>query len=300
MVVEFPKLQGVMGRIYASIEKEPDDIAVAIEEHYRPIQSGGILPETRTGVLLAISDKIDSICGCFSVDMIPTGTSDPYALRRQGIGIIQIILNKGFLFSLKDLIIKNMALFNEKKEGHFFDIVDNVYVFLQGRMTHLLMEEGLAKDAISAVIGASADCVPDVWEKVKALEKRRTSVDFEPIAIAFKRVVNIIKKSADIQSANIKSDKAYDVDEHLFEHASENVLFSSYKDVAKKISKSMNQRDFDKALDDIAKLRDPVDAFFDNVMVMAENEELRINRIALLRDIAGLFGMFADFSKLST
>jgi len=299
MVVEFPKLQGVMGRIYASIEKEPDEIAVAIEEHYRPIQSGGILPGTRTGALLAISDKIDSICGCFSVDMIPTGTSDPYALRRQGIGLIQIILNKGFLFSLKDLIVKNMTFFHKESEKSFSHIVDNVYTFLQDRMTHLLMGEGFAKDTISAVIGALPDCVPDVWEKVKALEKRRASADFEPIAVAFKRVVNIIKKSADIQSADIKSGNACEVDEHLFEHASENVLFSSYKDVAKKISKSMHQRNFDNMLDEIAQLRDPVDAFFDHVMVMAEDEALRINRLALLRDISGLFGMFADFSKLS-
>jgi len=227
--------------------------------------------------------------------MIPTGTSDPYALRRQGIGIIQIILDKGFLFSLKDLIIKTIALFNEKKEEHCSDITDKVYAFLQGRMIHLLMEEGFAKDTISAVIGTSTNCVPDVWEKVKALEKRRASVDFEPIAAAFKRVVNIIKKAD-----NIKSDKVYDVDEHLFEHESEEVLFSSYKDISKKISESMNQRNFDKVLYDIAQLRDPVDAFFDNVMVMAEVEALRINRIALLRNIAGLFGMFADFSKIST
>lgn len=295
VVVEFPKLQGVMGRFYALMEKEPDDVAVAIEEHYRPVRSGAALPATITGALLGISDKIDSICGCFSINMIPTGASDPYALRRQGIGIIQIILDKGFLFSLNDLLTKSLTLFNEKTGHDFPKTQDKIYSFLKDRMIHILNEDGYAKDTIAAVVEASADCIPDVWEKVKSLEKLRASADFEPIAAAFKRVVNIMKKSADI-----KSDKEHNVDENLFEHEFERALFSSYKNIAKKASASMNERNFDKALYDMAQLRNPVDAFFDNVLVMAENEALRNNRLTLLSNIAVFFGTFADFSKVST
>jgi len=292
VVVEFPKLQGIMGRVYASVTKEPAAVATAIEEHYRPIYSGGELPETTEGAILAIVDKIDNICGLFSVGLIPTGASDPYALRRQGIGIVHIMFDKDFSFSLRDMIEKSIKLFGVKGAKKIREIADKVNTFLYNRMTHQLAEEGFSKDVIAAVASVSADNVPDLWNRVQALQDLKTAPDFEPLAVAFKRVVNIIKKA--------KAFKAKPVEESLFKHDSESALYSDYKKVKKKVSDSLDKGDLEKALHEIASLRDTVDAFFDGVLVMAKETKIRSNRLSLLKHIADLFETIADFSKIST
>lgn len=292
VVYEFPNLQGVMGRTYALIKKEPQAVAAAIEEHYRPIYSGGPLPETVIGALLGIADKIDSICGFFSVGLIPTGASDPYALRRQGIGIIQIMHDKGFSFSLRELIEKSLSIYGIKGAKKIKEMADPIYTFIQNRITYQLVEEGFSKDVIAAVADADADNVPNVWNRVRALQDLKAAADFEPLAIAFKRVVNIIKK------ADLPARKK--VDEKLFEHESESALYSAYKDMKGKISNHLVKGHFDQALREIAKLRDPVDTFFDSVMVMSKEKKVRNNRLTLLWMISELFGLFADFSKIST
>ncbi len=296
VVGEFPKLQGIMGRVYAAIAGELPTVSTAIEEHYRPTRSGGTLPETMTGAVLSIADKIDSICGCFSVGLIPTGASDPYALRRQGIGIIQIINDKGFSFSIRGIIEKSLNLLSAKGIKVKDDVAEKVYTFLKNRMAHLLAEKGYSKDVVAAVTSASADNVPDVTNRTVALEKLKAEKDFEPLAITFKRVVNIIKKSGNIKTTGM----AGEVNEKIFEHESESALLSAYKEVERNVSEKMSQGFFDQALLDIASLRDVVDAFFDGVMVMAENKNIQNNRLALLSLIAALFGKFADFSKIST
>ena len=292
VVVEFPKLQGVMGRIYALNAGEPDNIAYAIEEHYLPNYSGGPLPKTLTGSILSIADKIDSICGCFVAGLIPTGASDPYALRRQGIGIVQIMLNKDFSFSIVEMIEKSMKLFSQKSDDTFKKNVADVYSFLKNRIAHLLAEEGFSKDIISAVISVTADHVPNIWSRVRALEKLKIKPDFEPLFIAFKRVVNIIKKA--------EQPKRKVVDENLFQYKCETALFEAYKEVKNKVFDDLDKGLFDQALYDIASLRGVVDDFFDGVMVMADDLDLRENRLAMLINIANMFGMFADFSKIST
>jgi glycyl-tRNA synthetase beta chain len=292
VVVEFPKLQGVMGKHYALASGLPGPVAVAIEEHYRPSYSGGPLPETIPGAILAIADKMDSICGCFSVGLFPTGVSDPYALRRQGIGIVQIMLEKGFSFSLNGLIEKTLKLFDEQDGGKIQETADKVHLFLKNRMAHLLSEDGYSKDVIAAVVDVSVDHVPNVWKRVRALETLKSEPDFEPLAVAFKRVVNIIKKAGEF--------KAADVNENLFQHESESALYETYRAVKKKVAGDLEKGMFDRALHDIALLRNPVDAFFEGVMVMAEDADLRRNRLNLLRQVSGLFERFADFSKIST
>ncbi|MFH1580481.1 MAG: glycine--tRNA ligase subunit beta, partial [Pseudomonadota bacterium] len=292
VVVEFPKLQGVIGRVYASAAGEPDVVASAIEEYYRPTYSGGRLPETETGAILAIADKIDSICGCFIAGLIPTGASDPYALRRQGIGIVQIMLDKGFSFSLSELIEKSVTLFGERNTDEIKKISDRIYLFLQNRIAYLLSEKGFSKNVIAAIVSVSADNVPDVWNRARALEKLKTKPDFEPLAIAFKRVVNIIKQAAPVH--------VVDIDESLFEHECEAVLFADYKKIKEKVLDDLDKGLFEQALFDIASLHDSVDAFFDGAMVMAENSSIRNNRLSLLKQIEKLFRLFADFSKIST
>ncbi len=289
VVGEFPKLQGVMGRIFATVSGELSTVACAIEEHYRPVYSGAPLPETPVGAIVSISDKIDSIVGCFSVGLKPTGAADPYALRRQGIGIIQIMQDQGFTFSLSGLIEESLKEFQPDDSKA---VRDQVHTFLQNRMTGLLAEDGFSKDAIAAVLNASCDNIPETWSKVDALEKLKAKPDFEPLAAAFKRVVNIIKKADDIQAGEIKP--------ALFEHPSEAALVDAYESVNRQIEEDLARGSFDQALVKIATLRDTVDDFFEGVMVMADDRDVRHNRLLLLAQIAALFGKIADFSKIST
>ncbi len=299
VVIEFPKLQGVMGSIYASAAGEPAPVATAIGEHYLPTYSGGPLPVTTAGALLSIADKIDSICGCFSAGLIPTGTSDPYALRRQGIGIIQIMLEKGFPFSLREMLEKSLSLFDNQDPSEIQETTGKVSSFLQDRMARLLTEEGFSKDVIAAVVNVSVDHVPNVWNRVRALEKLKAKPDFEPLAIAFKRVVNIIKQARNSVNGEIDN-VTKSVAEKLFQDACEHALFAAYKNIKIKVDHDLGTGNFDQALLDIASLRDPVDDFFDGVLVMTDDMKLRYNRLALLKQLSDLFGIFADFSKIST
>ncbi len=292
VVVEFPKLQGVMGRVYAKVANEPQDVAAAIEEHYRPTYSGGRLPETSTGAVLAIADKLDSICGCFSVGLKPTGASDPYALRRQGIGIINIMLSKKFSVSLNQMIVQALQPFADKAQSSIDAIAADIYTFLSNRMSRQLTDEGFSKDVIAAIISTRVDSVPDVWSRVKALQGLKGAPDFEPLAVAFKRVVNIIRKAEDVSEAS--------VNEALFQHASEKDLLAAFTTVQAGALGHLDAGRFEAGLLAIASLRDPVDAFFDGVLVMAEETDIRRNRLALLGAIAGLFNKFADFTKLLT
>ncbi len=292
VVVEFPKLQGVMGRIYAAKDGETEQVSTAIEEHYRPVRSGGELPETDIGSVLSIADKMDSICGCFSAGFVPTGAADPYALRRQGIGIVQIMHNRKLKFSLSSLIEKSVSLFEKSDAERVSEISGDVYNFLSSRISHLMAEEGFSKDVISAVTSVSVDCLPDAWEKVKALEKLKNEPDFEPLAISFKRVANIIKKA--------KGYSAGRVDKTLFQEESEENLYSDLEDVTRHVSENLESGHFSQALYDIASLKNSVDTFFDDVLVMDDNIKIRNNRLSLLGEVASLFENIADFSMIST
>ena len=289
VVGEFPNLQGIMGRVYALAAGEVPDVAAAIEEHYRPTHSGGKLPETMAGALVAVADKIDSICGCFHVGLIPTGAADPYALRRQSLGILQILLEKNLPVPLDDLIRTSLGLFEKIEGAPIADTAPQVLGFFKTRMAHLLLESGYSKDVIAAVTETSVAHVPNVWRRTAALEALKTLPDFEPLAIAFKRVVNIIKK-ADQEGRGI--------DVQLFEDPSEAGLFSDFNRVKMLVLSKLEKGLFEQALLDIASLRPSVDAFFDGVLVMAPDDRVRNNRLGLLRAIADLFGLMADFSKM--
>ncbi len=296
MVGEFPDLQGIMGRVYVKVAGESEEVAMAIEEHYRPTHSGGTLPETQTGSVLSIADKMDTICGCFSAGLVPTGASDPYALRRQGIGIVQIMLKNLYTFSLKRLIEHGLSLYGEKAEGKVKEITDSILDFLMHRISHMLSEQGYSKDVIQAVVSVSIDNIPDTWNRVRALENLKSRPDFEPLAIAFKRVVNIIKKEGyyDTDAAPLE------VNVKLFEDDSETGLYNANREIREKVRLNLIHSDYEKALQDIASLKEPVDNFFDSVMVMTEDMKIRENRLALLKNIAELFDNIADFSKIAT
>ncbi len=288
VVGEFAKLQGIMGRVYAGVANEKGDIPAAIEEHYRPTHSGGELPRTRTGVLLAIADKLDTICGCFSVGLIPTGASDPYALRRQGIGIVQIMLQHGLDNSLKDAISAGLEAFDIEPGA---SVAEQIYAFIQNRVTRMLVDEGYDKDVVAAVASVSIDNLPDVWKRTAALQTLKGAEDFEPLAAGFKRVVNILRKTE--VAADVAPDPA------RFVEAAEKVLYGAYSETKENVGELLCNGNLEKALRVIATLRQPVDRFFEDVMVMTDDQPLRENRLALLNAIAGLFNRMADFSKIA-
>ena len=290
MVGEFPKLQGIMGRVYAGDQGESPAVATAIEEHYRPIASGGALPETPAGAVLAIADKMDTICGCFRAGLVPTGAADPYALRRQGIGVIQIMRQRSFGFPLAAVVAKSLGLF-EGGDGTPPDTAAKILSFIEGRMASILAEEGLAKDTVAAVLGIPVESVPAVWQRAAALQQLKDKPDFEPIAVSFKRVVNIIRRAEGFTAGEVRED--------LFVHPSEAGLLAAYRSVHGLVQDDLRRGLYAEALGRVATLRQPVDAFFDDVMVMVEEAEVRQNRLSLLALVAGLFDTFADFSKLS-
>jgi len=288
MVYEFPELQGVMGREYALLEGEDPRVAKAIFEHYLPTQAGGELPSDHVGAFVSLADKIDSICGCFSVGLIPTGTADPYALRRCAIGILAIIVDNGYAISIPELVEKSVALLEAKRQRPAAEIVAEVVEFIRLRLVNLLTGQDYPVDVVDAVLSAAFSEPVDAVERVKALAALKGREDFEPLSVAFKRVGNIIKGGLE-----------QDVDPTLFEADCEKVLFEQLQQVQTKVAELVAAGNYVVALETIAGLRAPVDAFFDGVMVMAEDQAVKNNRLALLTSISGLFKGVADFSRIA-
>lgn len=288
MVYEFPELQGIMGREYALLEGEDPRVAKAIHEHYLPIQSGGDLPSDNVGAFVSLADKVDTICGCFGVGLIPTGTADPYALRRNAIGILNILLDRGYRLSLRDLVGRSIALLEPKLTRSADETAGEVREFIRLRFFNMLTSQGYPQDVVDAVLSASFDDVLDALARVKALSDLKGQEDFQPLAVAFKRVVNIIKGGV-----------AQTPDPALFEAPCEEELAAALAQVGAETEGLVGAGDYASALRAIASLREPVDAFFDGVMVMAKDERVRTNRLALLTGVARLFAGIADFSRIA-
>jgi len=287
MVGEFPEVQGIMGREYALLEGEDANVANAIAEHYLPIQAGGELPSSDIGAFVSIADKLDTICGCFSVGLIPTGAADPYALRRATIGIISIILDKGYRLSLVELISRSLDLLSSKLNRPKEQVAREVLEFFRGRFINLLGNE-FASDVVDAAVSADFDDLVGVKARVVALAGFKSHPDFEPLTVAFKRIGNIIKEGTDAL-----------VDPSLFQEDAEGVLYQAFHDVKIKAGAAIEQGAWLDALTRIAGLRGPVDGFFDKVMVMAEDQQVRTNRLALLTVIDRMLGRIADFSRIA-
>ncbi|GAM08894.1 glycine--tRNA ligase beta subunit [Geobacter sp. OR-1] len=287
MVGEFPEVQGIMGREYALHDGEDAEVASAIAEHYLPTQAGGELPATDVGAFVSIADKMDTICGCFGVGLIPTGSADPYALRRAALGIINIILDKEYREPLNGFIKVALDLLEPKLTRKREDVHSDVLEFFKGRFVNL-MADRYPSDGVDAVVAVGFDDLVDAVARIAALAAFKGRDDFEPLAVAFKRVCNIVKDGVDVA-----------IDVSLFQDPAETALNAAFSGVKAKVAAAVAERDYLSALTEIASLRPPVDAFFDKVMVMAEDERIRINRLALLTGIARLFGGIADFARIS-
>ncbi len=295
MVGEFATLQGVMGREYARISGEPEEVSEAIFEHYLPRFAEDELPSSETGAVVSISDKLDTIVGCFSIGLIPTGTADPYALRRQCLGIINIILDKKYVLSLKKSIKKSVSLIGDKAERSAEETIEDVLNFFRGRLSNLFTSRGFSHDVVESILTLGVDDIADIASRIDALQQMKKEPDFEPLAIAFKRVVNIITGKA---SVNIDPSAVPDKD--LFEQQEENKLFDKYVEIKDQVKDLMAQKSYLEALKIIASIRETVDGFFDSVLVMAEDKKVMQNRLALLCGVNSLFTGFADFSKISS
>ena len=295
MVREFPELQGVVGGLYSRAQGESEEIADAVYDHYRPVGLDDPIPRNLTGCAVAFADKLDSVVGCLAVGIAPTGSSDPYALRRAALGIVKIILEKKLPVSLSLAIgAAGKALLTHKpKRGVTPDQEAKILDFILDRARFVYREkEQFAYDEVAAVFRAGADDLVDTQKRLLALRAIRKSRNFEPLAVSFKRIRKILEK------AGVASGGGGQVNPELFESAAERELHSAAQAAASKVQSLKRGGKYQEALEAIANLRPVVDKFFDGVMVMAENEEVRKNRLALLAQLLGEFTTIADFSEI--
>jgi glycyl-tRNA synthetase beta chain len=295
MVREFTELQGIVGGLYARAQGEPDEIADAVYDHYRPVGLEDPIPRNLTGCAIALADKLDSVVGCFAVGVVPTGSSDPYALRRAALGIVKIILEKKLPVSLSLAVgAASKALLTHKpKRGVTPEQETQILDFLLDRAKFVFRErEGFGYDEVSAVFRAGADDLVDAQKRLVALKAIRKSKNFEPLAVSFKRIRKILEK------ANIAPGEPRQVNPDLFESPAERELYLAVREAAARVHTHKRAGKFQEALEIIAGLRKVVDQFFDGVMVMAENEGVRANRLALLAELLREFTTVADFSEI--
>jgi len=295
MVREFTELQGVVGGLYARAQGESDEVADAIYDHYRPVGLDDPIPRNLTGCAVALADKVDSIVGCFSVGVVPTGSSDPYALRRAALGIVKIILEKKLYVSLSSFIAAagKALLTYPPKKAITEQQEKQVLEFLLERARFVLREKsGYAYDEVNAVLRAGSDDLVDVEKRLKALKAIRKSKNFEPLAVSFKRIRRILEK------ANLGTEVLH-INKDIFEKDAERELYAAVRKAAGKVTEDKRAGRYQEALEEIAGLRKAVDQFFLDVMVMAEDEAVRNNRLALLAELLREFTTIADFSELA-
>ena len=287
VVGEFPKLQGVMGREYALVAGEDPKVADAIAEHYLPRFAGDVLPGSVEGMCVGIADRIDTITGCFAAGLIPSGSEDPYGLRRQAIAILAMLFDRNQGLSLAALIAEACKQHGLKK-ADAAKVESEALDFFRQRLAGMLAAEGLRPDVVDAALSVSFDDPLVAKEKVKALDAWRTSEDYQPLVTALKRAGNILPKQFEgsVKKSILKDD-------------AEKALHAAYTDIKDRVKEKTAKLDFRGALADIATLRKPVDTFFDKVMVMDKDAEVKNNRLALLAGVTGLFSGIADFSRLA-
>jgi glycyl-tRNA synthetase beta chain len=289
MVGEFPSLQGVMGCQYARLSGESPEVAEALFTHYLPRHADDELPQDKVGALVGLADRLDTICGCFGVGLSPTGTADPYGLRRHALAVIRILRSQGLHLDLVAAVALALELLKEKISRTPEETALEVLDFFQTRLQRLLLTEGFDHETITAVLAAGCRDVVDAADKVQALAAVRQSPEFPALATAFKRVINIAQGA-----------EPGEVTPLLFEQSEENILYESMELMELEVTRALESRDYPGVCRALAALRGPVDTFFEKVMVMAEDANLRRNRLALLLRISQTFLLMADFSKITT
>ncbi len=285
MVNEFTELQGVIGEKYALLYGESEQTARAIREHYMPLHANGQLPRTLAGSIVSVADKLDTIAGCISVGLVPSGSQDPYALRRQAAGILKILDDNNWNISLEQLLEIAIALFKEEDRSAAWR--EDVLSFFRHRAQVILKDAGLEQDVIQAVLHAEIGVFQYSAKKAKVLSEKRACPKFKPVQEALVRVINIANKTELAQ-----------IDPMLFNTDSEKVLYEKYLTVKDQYANFNDKMEAERALEAIGELTEEIHDFFEHNMVMADEEELKNNRLALMNSIAILIKSYADLSKI--
>ncbi len=289
MVNEFADMQGIMGRYQANRDGEPAELAAAMDEFYMPRFSGDHLPQSKTGIAIALADRIDTLVAIFGIGQRPTGTKDPFALRRAALGALRIMLDHALPLNLKALLsaVKE-SLGDVVTEA---SVVDDVYRFMLERLKGIYAEQGLQSDLYEAIVATAPESLIDFDQRIKAVAHFQALPEAASLAAANKRIGNILKKSA-------KEELPLQVDEALFDSEHEHALFCQIQQLSELVMPLFEARDYEGALRHLSQLKEPIDHFFDNVMVMADELAIRNNRLALLNQMRSLFLQVADISKL--
>jgi glycyl-tRNA synthetase beta chain len=286
MVGEFPELQGTMGRYYALSDGLPADIADAIEDHYKPRFAGDALPRGSVGVVVALADKLETLAGLFSIGQLPTGDKDPFALRRHALGIVRMLIERDLPLQLDQLIGQALALFPQadaKTAGLLAD-------FIYDRLAGSLREQGYSAQEVDAVLALRPQRLGDVAKRLAAVRAFAALPEAPALAAANKRIGNILKK-AERADAHVS--------ESLLREQAEKALYEATRQVAPRAGEQFEAGDYTGSLRTLAALREPVDAFFDGVMVNAEEADLRLNRLGLLATLHVAMNRVADLSRLA-
>ena len=286
MVGEFPSLQGIMGSAYALHDGEKLSVATAIKEHYMPKRAGAEIPTTDIGSLLGLADRFDTLAGCFGIGQVPTGTADPFGLRRISLAILHIIEGKNYTISLREIVLKALALYGNKVDGGG-ETVEAIINFIKGRFINDCISRGFNAEAVDAAVSVNFDNINDCLQRIEAIVKISLEPAFKVLAASYKRVRNIIKDNRQIL-----------VSPDLFEHKAEENLYVLFKEVSTEMEQLIATQEYSKALEAMLKMKEPVDTFFDQVMVMADDPAVRQNRLNLLTALGDLILQIGDISKL--
>lgn len=287
MVTEFTELQGVMGREYALLDGETKAVAQAIDEHYMPRFAGDSQPASVAGRIVSLADKIDTIVGTFSRGLIPTGSQDPFALRRQALGIVNMLKEAQYHISLSQLVAKSMELLKIADAGQQAKLQNDVADFMKLRLKNVLADAGIRYDVVDAVF-VTVDDIYGVFLRAQAVNEA-VKQDMEKTIQAFVRTGNIARKAEDVQAA---------VETGLLAEQVEKDLYKAYEEAASKVEKEVAAQDYAGAIATLSQLAAPIDAFFDGVMVMDKDEKIKNNRLGLLKLVDNLICQVADFSKI--
>jgi glycyl-tRNA synthetase beta chain len=298
MVREFPELQGVVGGLYAKYQEEPEDVALAVYDHYKPATLDDPIPRSITGQAVALADKLDSLVGCFAAGLLPSGSSDPFALRRAAMGIAKILIEGELPLSISAAIARaarNLAALPPGIKVSA-EVEKQITDFVLDRARFVLKERrGLAYDELNAAFAAGADDLLDAARRVAAIHRIRKTKNFEPLAVSFKRIRKILEKAGPRASWKLPA-----VNPDSFAEEAERRLHSEARQAARAAEQEKRKGNYREALQAIAGLRPAVDRFFEEVLVMAENEQTRKNRLTLLAGLLSEFSTIADFSEIVT
>lgn len=286
MVGEFPELQGIMGGYYARHDKLGDEVAFAIEDHYRPRFAGDALPRNDLGLVVALADKLETLSGLFAIGQLPTGDKDPFALRRHALGIVRMLMEKDLPLELGALVTESLGLFPQAQPGTAEQLTDFIYERLAGS----LREQGFSAQEVEAVLALKPQRLGDVVKRLNAVRAFAALPEAPALAAANKRIGNILKKAE-------KADAH--VNERLLKEEAEKALYAATQKIAPQARAQFESGDYTASLQTLAGLRGPVDAFFDDVMVNAEETDLRLNRLGLLATLHQAMNRVADLSRLA-